>query len=65
MASAPSPSHQPKPVFAADGITAPHGGKLINLQVPANEWKSVIESCNKTVEASDRNACDVELLSVG
>lgn len=65
MASAASPTHQPKPTFAADGLTAPHGGKLINLQVPANEWKSVIDSCNKTVEASDRNACDVELLSVG
>ncbi len=48
-----------------DGLIAPHGGKLINLQLPKDKWEAAIKSCNKTVEASDRNACDVELLSVG
>jgi sulfate adenylyltransferase len=48
-----------------DGLIAPHGGKLVNLQLPSSEWEAAIKSCNKTLEASDRNACDVELLSVG
>ncbi len=57
------------PVAAAkqtvDGLIAPHGGKLINLQLQPSQWEAAIKSCNKTVEASDRNACDVELLSIG
>lgn len=66
MATATAPAKpQPKAVFGADGLTAPHGGKLVNLQAPKSEWDAIIKSCNKTVEASDRNACDVELLSVG
>lgn len=48
-----------------EGLIAPHGGKLINLQLPQSEWEAAIKSCNRTFEASDRNACDVELLSVG
>jgi sulfate adenylyltransferase len=48
-----------------DGLQAPHGGKLINLQAPKGEWDAIVKSANKTMEASDRNACDVELLSVG
>ena len=48
-----------------DGLQAPHGGKLISLQTPKAEWDAVIKSATKTLEASDRNACDVELLSVG
>lgn len=30
-----------------------------------SEVSKLVESCNKTIECSDRNACDVELLSVG
>lgn len=48
-----------------DGLIAPHGGKLVNLQLPKGEWEAAIKGCTKTLEASDRNACDVELLSVG
>ena len=48
-----------------DGLQVPHGGKLINLQTPKDQWDAVIKSATKTVEASDRNACDIELLSVG
>lgn len=49
----------------ATGLQAPHGGKLVNLQAPKSEWASLVQGCTKTIEASDRNACDVELLSVG
>ncbi|KAF6260172.1 hypothetical protein COO60DRAFT_1508974 [Scenedesmus sp. NREL 46B-D3] len=49
----------------AEGLQAPHGDSLVNLMVPASERQAVIESCTKTIECSDRNACDVELLCVG
>jgi sulfate adenylyltransferase len=52
-------------VETVEGLQVPHGGQLINLQTPKDQWDSVIKSANKTLEASDRNACDVELLSVG
>jgi sulfate adenylyltransferase len=48
-----------------NGLQAPHGGKLVSLQVPENQWDAVIKTATKTIEASDRNACDIELLSVG
>ncbi|KAL6761401.1 ATP sulfurylase [Haematococcus lacustris] len=48
-----------------EGLIAPHGGKLVNLQLPESEWAAAAQKATKTVEASDRNACDVELLSVG
>jgi hypothetical protein len=31
----------------------------------AGQRDAVVKSCSKTLELSDRNACDVELLSVG
>jgi sulfate adenylyltransferase len=61
MATATAPAASAK----VDGLIAPHGGKLINLQLPKDQWEAAIKACNKTTEASDRNACDVELLSVG
>ncbi|KAL6781539.1 ATS1 [Auxenochlorella protothecoides x Auxenochlorella symbiontica] len=48
----------------ADTI-APHGGSLVDLMLPSSQRETAISSCNKTVELSDRNACDVELLTVG
>lgn len=48
-----------------EGLQVPHGGSLVNLMVPEAQRQAVIESCNKTIECSDRNACDVELLCVG
>ena len=32
---------------------------------PAGQRQAAIDSCTKTIELSDRNACDVELLCVG
>jgi hypothetical protein len=32
---------------------------------PADQKQAAIDSCTKTIELSDRNACDVELLCVG
>lgn len=49
----------------ADGLVAPHGGKLVNLMVPKDQVAAEVASCTKKTELSDRNACDVELLSVG
>ncbi|GIM17384.1 hypothetical protein Vretimale_19935 [Volvox reticuliferus] len=54
--------------FAADetGRILPHGGELIELLVSEPKKKrDLIESCKFVQECSDRNACDVELLSVG
>jgi sulfate adenylyltransferase len=53
------------PTKRVDGLQTPHGGKLVNLMVPEAQRQAVIDSCTKTLECSDRNACDVELLVVG
>ncbi len=53
---------------AIEGKTAPHGGQgLVNLMVAdASERANLIAACEgRTIECSDRNACDVELLAVG
>jgi sulfate adenylyltransferase len=46
-------------------LIAPHGGTLVDLMVPAQEREAVRAGVDRTVECSDRNACDVELLVVG
>lgn len=51
-------------VMEAD-LQAPHGGKLSDLFVPEDQKAAVISGADKTIELSDRNACDVELLIVG
>ena len=33
--------------------------------VPADKQAALVASCTKTLELSDRNACDVELLTIG
>ncbi len=50
-----------------EGKTKPHGGELVNLMVKSEDEKAaLIASCEgRTIECSDRNACDVELLMVG
>jgi sulfate adenylyltransferase len=53
------------PTKRVDGLQTPHGDKLVNLMVPEAQRQAVIDSCSKTLECSDRNACDVELLCVG
>jgi sulfate adenylyltransferase len=45
----------------AEGLQMPHGGALVNLMADASVKKGV----TKTLECSDRNACDIELLGVG
>ena len=48
------------------GLTPAPGGVLVNTVVSdAAERQKLIASCAETVELSDRNACDVELLTVG
>ena len=47
------------------GVIAPYGGTLVDLMVPEADRTAVKASATKTLECSDRNACDVELLTVG
>ena len=47
------------------GVIAPYGGTLVDLMVPSAEQPVLKASATKTLECSDRNACDVELLVVG
>ena len=47
------------------GVIAPYGGTLVDLMVPSAEQAALKASATKTLECSDRNACDVELLVVG
>ena len=49
----------------SEGLQSPHGGNLVNLMAPADQHDALKAGCNKTMELSDRNACDVELLCVG
>ncbi len=46
-------------------LQEPHGGTLVNLMASAEQRSKAIEACTKSIECSDRNACDVELLTVG
>ena len=50
---------------APQALIAPHGGTLVDLRIPSDQWDSVCAAVDHTVECSDRNACDVELLMVG
>ena len=47
------------------GVIAPYGGTLVDLMVPSAEQPALKASATKTLECSDRNACDVELLVAG
>ena len=46
-------------------VQKPHGGALVDVRAPADKHESIIASCTKTVECTDRQACDVELLTYG
>ena len=46
-------------------LQTPHGDKLVDLILPEGERQAAIDACSKTLELSDRGACDVELLTVG
>mmetsp|Transcript_32072 Transcript_32072/g.38852 ORF Transcript_32072/g.38852 Transcript_32072/m.38852 type:complete len:453 (+) Transcript_32072:20-1378(+) len=49
------------------GLIAPHGGAVVDRMVTdAKQKEDLIAACGGvTLELSDRNACDVELLTVG
>ena len=47
------------------GVIAPYGGMLVDLMVAEADRAAVKATATKTIECSDRNACDVELLCVG
>ncbi len=47
------------------GVIAPYGGTLVDLMVADADRAAVKATATKTIECSDRNACDVELLCVG
>ena len=57
-ASAPTSSQR-------SGVIAPYGGTLVDLMLPAADQAAAKAVATKTLECSDRNACDVELLVVG
>ena len=46
-------------------LQTPHGGHLQQLLLPQDQVEQEKASCSKSMELSDRNACDVELLCVG
>lgn len=46
-------------------LQVPHGGTLQDLMAPAEKHADLKASATKTIQLSDRNACDVELLTVG
>jgi len=47
------------------GVIAPYGGTLVDLMVSATEHAALKASATTSIECSDRNACDIELLVVG
>ena len=46
-------------------LIPPHGGSLVDLMAPPDQLEAVRDRVDHVVECSDRNACDVELLTVG
>ncbi len=47
------------------GLIAPYGGTLVNLMCSAEEKLDITAKSSKSIECSDRNACDIELLIIG
>ena len=48
-----------------EGLIEPYGGELINLFLSDQEAKELKKNSFKTLNCSDRNACDIELLLIG
>jgi len=46
----------------SEGLIKPYGGELINLMVSDEESRELKNSSFRTLDCSDRNACDIELL---
>ena len=47
------------------GLIKPYGGELINLMASNQERDELKKASFKTLNCSDRNACDIELLLIG
>ena len=65
---APFGSRAPQPVAqaTAEGLKqVPHGGKLVDLMAPASDVESIVASADVTIELTDRQSCDVQLLCNG
>merc|ERR1719454_2424604 len=52
-----------QPAMAARQV--PHGGTLVDLFVPEAEKAAVAKSATKTVDITERQSCDVQLLCNG
>ena len=48
-----------------EGLIKPYGGELVNLMASDLEAKDLKKNSFKTLNCSDRNACDIELLLIG
>ena len=48
-----------------EGLIKPYCVKLINLMASDQEAKELKQNSFKTLNCSDRNACDIELLLIG
>mmetsp|Transcript_18942 Transcript_18942/g.55603 ORF Transcript_18942/g.55603 Transcript_18942/m.55603 type:complete len:425 (-) Transcript_18942:258-1532(-) len=53
------------PAVAMKATQMPHGGVLVNLMEPAEKHDEIKKSATKTLELTERQSCDVELLCVG
>ncbi len=51
--------------FHTSGLIAPYGGELVNLMRAKASQEKLKRNVQATLECSDRNACDIELLSIG
>ena len=49
----------------SEGLIKPYGGKLTNLMASVEEAEKLKKGSYKTLNCSDRNACDIELLLIG
>jgi len=64
----PCNPRDPEPNTARDaaGHIPPHGGRLVDLTLTdAARRRDLVAACAHAHECSERNACDVELLTVG
>ena len=47
------------------GSSVPHGGKLIDRMVPDAERQALLDSVDATLEITERQSCDVEMIVNG
>ena len=51
--------------LTSEGLQTPHGGSLVDLMTDDSRKASLVSSTTHSVDLTDRQACDVELLIVG